>query len=397
MPERIVYMDYNATTPLHPEVKKALVTGFDIFGNASSMHSAGRAAHAEVEKARKIVADFLGALPEEIVFTGGGSESNNTVLQMIDCGSATCTCMSRGRLGLLTTQIEHPSVLNVAQYMENKGISVQYLPVDAFGKVDLDAYRKALERNPALVSIMMANNEIGTVQDIPLLAKMAKERGALFHTDAVQAVGKLPIKVHDMGIDYLSFSAHKLYGPKGVGILYVRKGAPYCTFIHGGHQEEGRRAGTYNTLGIIGLGKAIEVGAREMEEEVSRIRRLRDQLKEGIEERIPDIHINGHPTDILPGTLNVSFRGVEGEAILLYLDLEGIQVSTGSACASGSLEPSHVLLATGVGAELAHGSIRFSLGRENSEEDVAYILEKLPRIIQRLRAMSSAYAMGRSA
>ncbi len=402
MPERIVYMDYNATTPLHPEVKKALVDSFDIYGNASSMHAFGRQAHAEIEKARKIVADFLGAYPEEIVFTGGGSESNNTVLQMIDCGSTTCRCFSMGRIGLVTTQIEHPSVLNVAQYMENKGISVEYLPVDPTGKVDMDAYRKVLEKNPALVSIMMANNEIGTIQDIKTLARMAKEQGALFHTDAVQAVGKLSISVHDLGIDYLSFSAHKLYGPKGVGILYVRRGAPYCTFIHGGHQEEGRRAGTYNTLGIIGLGKAIEVTSREMKEEVARIQRLRDMLRKGIEERIPDIHINGHPTDILPGTLNVSFKGVEGESILLYLDMEGIEVSTGSACASGSLEPSHVLLATGVGPELAHGSIRFSLGRENSVEDVNYVLEKLPPIIKRLRGMSSAYSpsavsLGRSA
>ncbi len=397
MPERIVYMDYNATTPLHPQVKKALVDSFDIYGNASSMHAAGRRAYAEVEKARRVVAEFLGAYSEEIVFTGGGSESNNTVLQMINCGSASCRCIARGKVGLITSRIEHPSVLNVAEFLENKGIRVHYLSVDQTGKVNKEEYRKVLEEHPALVSIMMANNEIGTIQDISELARMAKEKGVLFHTDAVQAVGKVRFSVHDLGVDYLSFSAHKLYGPKGVGILYVRKGAPYCTFIHGGHQEEGRRAGTYNTLGIIGLGKAIEVASREMEEEVSRIRQLRDKLKEGILERIPDIHINGHPTDCLPGTLNVSFPGAEGEAILLYLDMEGIEVSTGSACASGSLEPSHVLLATGVGAELAHGSIRFSLGRENTEEDVEYVLEKLPPIIQKIRSMSSAYAVGRSA
>jgi cysteine desulfurase len=390
-------MDYNATTPLHPQVKKALVDSFDIYGNASSMHAAGRRAYAEVEKARRVVAEFLGAYSEEIVFTGGGSESNNTVLQMINCGSASCRCIARGKVGLITSRIEHPSVLNVAEFLENKGIRVHYLSVDQTGKVNKEEYRKVLEEHPALVSIMMANNEIGTIQDISELARMAKEKGVLFHTDAVQAVGKVRFSVHDLGVDYLSFSAHKLYGPKGVGILYVRKGAPYCTFIHGGHQEEGRRAGTYNTLGIIGLGKAIEVASREMEEEVSRIRQLRDKLKEGILERIPDIHINGHPTDCLPGTLNVSFPGAEGEAILLYLDMEGIEVSTGSACASGSLEPSHVLLATGVGAELAHGSIRFSLGRENTEEDVEYVLEKLPPIIQKIRSMSSAYAVGRSA
>ncbi|HOV37440.1 MAG TPA: aminotransferase class V-fold PLP-dependent enzyme [Spirochaetales bacterium] len=397
MPERIVYMDYNATTPLHPQVKQALVDSFDIYGNASSMHAAGRRAYEEVEKARRVVAEFLGAYSEEIVFTGGGSESNNTVLQMINCGSASCRCIARGKVGLITSRIEHPSVLNVAEFLENKGIRVHYLSVDRTGKVNKEEYRKVLEEQPALVSIMMANNEIGTIQDISELARMAKEKGVLFHTDAVQAVGKVRFSVHDLGVDYLSFSAHKLYGPKGVGILYVRKGAPYCTFIHGGHQEEGRRAGTYNTMGIIGLGKAIEVASREMEEEVSRIRRLRDKLKEGIVDRIPDIHINGHPADCLPGTLNVSFPGAEGEAILLYLDMEGIEVSTGSACASGSLEPSHVLLATGVGAELAHGSIRFSLGRENTEEDVEYVLEKLPPIIQKIRSMSSAYAVGRSA
>jgi len=238
----------------------------------------------------------------------------------------------------------------------------------------------------------MANTEVGTVQDIRRISENAHNHGDLMHTDAVQAVGKLPISVRELDVDFLSFSAHKLYGPKGVGVLYAKRGAPFCTFIHGGHQEEGRRAGTLNTLGIIGLGKAVEVASREMTAREARVRALRDKLRQGIERSIPDIRVNGHPTDNLAGTLNVSFRGAEGESILLYLDLEGIGVSTGSACASGSLDPSHVLLAMGIGAELAHGSIRFSLGGFNTEADVTYVLEKLPGIIAKIRSMSSVYA-----
>ena len=392
MGSRSVYLDNNATTPLHPEVKKCLIEAFDIYGNASSMHGGGRLAFEKIENARKIVADFIGATPEEVIFTGGGSESNNTVLHMIDCGSQSCRCVSRERRGLITTQIEHPSVLNAAQFMEHRGIPVTFLAVDKTGKIDLDEYRRTLSGQTALVSVVLANNEIGTIQNMAEISRLAHEEGALVHTDAVQALGKVPFTVKDLGVDFLSFSGHKLYAPKGVGVLYIKKGSPFCTFIHGGHQEEGRRAGTYNNWGIIGLGKAVEMARLEMDEEIRRLTALRDALRKGIEERIPDIHVNGHPTDTLPGTLNVSFRGAEGEAILLYLDMEGIQVSTGSACASGSLEPSHVLLATGVGPELAHGSIRFSLGRENTEEEVAYVLEKLPPIIAKIRSMSTVYA-----
>lgn len=392
MSDRCVYMDYNATTPLHPEVKKTLIEAFEIYGNASSMHGAGREAAERVEEARRTVAGFLGAEPDEIIFTAGGSESNNTVLNMIDCGSSACRCVSRGKRGVITTTVEHPSVLNAAEFLEHKGVPVTFLSVDAHGKIDMEEYRAALTENTALVSVMMGNNEIGTIQDLPAIARLAREKGALVHTDAVQTVGKVPFDIKELGVDFLSFSGHKLYGPKGVGILYVRKGVPFCTFIHGGHQEHGRRAGTYNSTGIIGLGKAVEMAAREMDGEVSRIWSLREKLRNGIEELVPDIHVNGHPTDTLPGTLNVSFRGAEGEAILLYLDMNGIQVSTGSACASGSLEPSHVLLATGVGPELAHGSIRFSLGRESTGEDVDYVLEKLPGVIQKIRGMSTAYA-----
>jgi len=273
-------------------------------------------------------------------------------------------------------------------------VRVKYLNVDKYGKIDLDQLAGLLGDDVGLVSVMMANNEIGTIQDIETIAKMVHERGALMHTDAVQAVGKLPVDVRSLGVDFLTMSAHKIYGPKGIGALFVKKGVPYCPLIRGGHQELGRRAGTENTLGILGLGKAVEMRAFEMPEEEERLLELKHILRNGIEERIDDIHFNGHPTDSLASTLNVSFTGVEGEAILLYLDIEGIAVSTGSACASGSLDPSHVLLATGVDAELAHGSIRFSMGRESSREEVDYLLDVLPRIIERIRNMSTAYIKG---
>lgn len=395
MSNHLVYMDYNATTPLHPEVKKALTEAFEIYGNASSMHSSGRYAGEKVAQARELVARFIGAEPEEIIFTGGGSESNNTVLNMIDCGSGICSCLARGRRGFVTSAIEHPSIINTAEFLQHKGVPVTFVPVDAQGKVNMEELEAAVSEETALVSVMMGNNEIGTLQDVKTITRLAHERGALMHTDAVQTLGKTPVDVKKLDVDFLSFSAHKLYGPKGIGILYVKKGAPFCTFIHGGHQEEGRRAGTYNTLGIIGLGKAVELASREMGEEVPKLWSLRERLRTGLLEKVPDIHVNGHPTDTLPGTLNVSFRGAEGEAILLYLDMNGIQVSTGSACASGSLEPSHVLLATGVEPELAHGSIRFSLGRETTEEDVDYVLEKLPPVMQKIRSMSTVYG-GRS-
>ena len=394
MSERLVYMDYNATTPLHPEVKKTLAEAFEIYGNASSMHASGRLAGEKVAEAREITARFIGAQPEEIIFTGGGSESNNTVLNMIDCGSGMCSCVAKGRRGIVTTAIEHPSIMSTAEFLRHKGVPVSFVSVDATGKINMEELEAAISDQTALVSIIMGNNEIGTLQDIPAITRLAHERGALMHTDAVQTLGKIPVDVRELGVDFLSFSAHKLYGPKGVGILYVRKGAPFCTFIHGGHQEDGRRAGTYNTLGIIGLGKAMELAAREMEEEVTKLWSLRERLREGLLDAIPDIHVNGHPTDTLPGTLNVSFRGAEGEAILLYLDVNGIQVSTGSACASGSLDPSHVLLATGVETELAHGSIRFSLGRETTDADVDYVLDKLPPIMRKLRSMSPADEKG---
>lgn len=392
MTDRLVYMDHNATTPLHPEVKKTLSEAVDLFGNPSSMHQYGREARSRIEEARESIARFINAEADDIVFVGSGSEANNTVLNLFPCPSACCTRKREGRVEVIATKIEHPCVLETSRCLGVRGVDVHFLNVDATGKIDLNQLKSLLSDDTALVSVMMANNEIGTIQDIKMIAKLVHDTGAFCHTDAVQAVGKIPVDVRDLDVDFLSFSAHKIYGPKGVGALYVRRGVHYCPFIHGGHQEKGRRAGTENTLGILGLAKAIEMREKEMREEEVRLTALKKRLQSGIESRIPDIHINGHPEDALYSTLNVSFERVEGEAILLYLDLEGIMVSTGSACSSGSLDPSHVLLATGASAELAHGSIRFSLGRDNTEADVDYVVEKLAGIIKKLRAMSTVNA-----
>jgi len=389
---RRVYFDHNATTPIHPEVKKALIKGMEFFGNPSSLHQFGRDARKLVEDAREQSAAFINASPEEIIFVGSGSEANNTVINLFSCGGArACELTASGnvRREIITTKIEHPCILESAGCLREQGAPVTYIGVDSFGKVDLEELKKALSEKTRLVSIMTANNEIGTIQDIKKIAGIVHEKGALFHTDAVQAVGKIPVDVKDWNVDYLSFSAHKIYGPKGIGALYVRKGSPFCPFIRGGHQEKGRRAGTENTLGIIGLGKAIELRGKEMNSEFKRLSGLKKKLKEGIEKNIPDISFNGHPVDSLPGTLNVSFSGAEGEAILLYLDLEGIAVSTGSACASGSLDPSHVLMATGIAQEKAHGSIRMSLGRDTTAKDVDYVIKKITQVIKRVREISS--------
>ncbi|MDR2375227.1 MAG: aminotransferase class V-fold PLP-dependent enzyme [Treponema sp.] len=404
MTNRKVYIDYNATTPLKAEVKAAMVKDFEIYGNASSMHGSGRLAHARVEEARAAVARLLGAAPAEIIFTSGGSESNNTVFQTIRSlasgkagneisgkagNHASDPNGKQGRTEIITSAIEHPCVLNSATYLKSLGFTVHFLPVDEYGKIIMDVLKNLAGEKTLLVSVMMANNEIGTIQNIKEIAAIAKKVGAYVHTDAVQAVGKIPVDVKDLGVDYLTMSAHKIYGPKGIGALYVRKGCPLSPLIHGGHQEDGLRAGTYNNIGILGFGKAAELAVEEVEEYGRKLSVLRDRLREGLLARVADIKINGHPTDILPNTLNVSFPGAEGESILLSMDIMGIEVSTGSACASGSLEPSHVLLAIGVGPELAHGSIRFSLGWGITEPDIDYIIETLPPIIERLRAMST--------
>lgn len=391
MGKRRVYLDNNATTPLHPKVQEALKHALPLYGNASSYHSFGREAAQEIDKARENTASFIGAEPGEIIFTGSGSEANNTVLNIF---SWTCSrdeyCFAGGK-ELITSEIEHPCIMETSKCLRARGKQVSYIPVDEYGRIDMKALEGTISSATGLISIMLANNEIGTVQDIRKVSRIAHENDVLVHTDAVQAMGKIPVDVNDLNVDFLSMSGHKIYGPKGVGVLYVRKGTPFCPLIRGGHQEQGRRAGTENTLGIAGLNAAVSACRDEMDEYVPRIRKMRDTLRLGIEERIPDIRINSHPEECLPNTLNVSFDGAEGESILLYLDLEGIAVSTGSACSSGSLDPSHVLLAAGLEPEQAHGSIRFSLGRENTEEDIEYVLEKLPPVIEKIRGMSAAY------
>ena len=387
---RRVYIDYNATTPLKPEVRAQMAADMDVFGNASSMHKSGRLAHARIEQARGQAAKLIGAGPETIVWTSGGSESNNTVFQtmrrLIDHVDAKPG--GQGRFEMITTAIEHPCVLNSARYLDSIGYTVRFLPVDEYGIIKIDELKKALSDKTLLVSVMMANNEIGTVQDIAEISALVKSCGAWMHSDATQAAGKIPVDVEKLGVDYLTLSAHKIYGPKGIGALYVRPGAPLFPLIHGGHQEDGLRAGTYNTLGIIGFGVATELALKELDSYRIEISALRDRLRDGLSASIPGIKINGHPQKMLPNTLNVSFPGAEGESILLSMDLNGIEASTGSACASGSLEPSHVLLAIGVGPELAHGSIRFSLGWGITGDDIDYIIKTVPPIIQRLRVMS---------
>ena len=379
-----IYLDYNATTPMSPEVLDFYKEQLELYANASSLHEDGRRAKKEIEIARKNVADLVNVLPEEIIFTSGGSESNNTVFNtMINLGK------KLGKNLIITTEIEHPCVLEASKRLADFGMEVVYLPVDEYGLVKEDEYKAALERNPLLVSVMTANNEIGTVQDIKKLAQLAHEKGALFHTDAVQAAGKIPVDLKDWDVDYATFSGHKIYGPKGVGALFVKTGCKIEPLIRGGHQEKGYRAGTYNAPSIAAYGKAAELAKADIEHYTTHTKALREKLKNGLLEKIPNIKVNGHPEKVLPNTLDISFPGAEGEAILLHLDLLGVDVSTGSACASGSLEPSHVLMATGLGPELAHGSIRFSFGKYNTEKDVDYILEKFPPVIDRLRKMST--------
>jgi len=391
MQNQYIYLDHNATTPLHPEVRKTLAEMMNEYGNPSSLHRLGRVARQKIETARETIANFIGAFPDELIFVGSGSEANNTVLNSLSCSSQACRLERNLRESIVTTAIEHPCVLETSRCLHERGNPVVYLNVDAQGKIDQDHLRSAVDDHTALVSVMFANNEIGTIQDIKTIAEIVHSRGALFHTDAVQAVGKVPVNVRDLDVDFLTLSAHKIYGPKGIGALYVRRGTPFCPLIRGGHQERGRRAGTENSLGIVAFAKAIEMRALEMESESQRLLQFKQILRAGIEHNIPDVRFNGHPTDSLPGTLNVSFEGAEGESILLYLDLEGIGVSTGSACASGSLDPSHVLLATGIGPELAHGSIRISMGRENTLDEINYAVEALTRVIKKVRAMSTAY------
>ena len=384
MDERIIYLDNNATTPLHPEVIKELIKSFERFGNPSSMHFFGREAIDKVEWAREQLALLINSDASEIIFTGGGSESNNMVLKQFLAPSSL-----KERNKVITSTIEHPSVLETVRVLGTEGMETVFIGVDRKGRLNIEELEKEIDEKTALVSIMFANNEIGTIQDIQKISSIAHKHGALMHTDAVQALGKIRVDVRELDVDFLSFSGHKFYGPKGVGGLYIKKGLKIASLIHGGHQEKGLRAGTINGPGIAGIGKAAEMAMVEMEQDALRMKALRDRLEKGLLESIPSIIINGDPANMLPGTLNISFPGAEGESILLYLDLAGVGVSTGSACATGSLEPSHVLMATGVDVENAHGSIRFSFGRFNVEEDVDYLLSILPGIIDKIRSMST--------
>ncbi len=378
-----IYMDHNATTPLREDVLEAMLPYLrGEFGNASSLHYFGIQARRAVEAAREKVATALGAQLREIIFTGCGTEADNQAIKGV-------MFANRGKGDhIITSRIEHKAVLQTCQYLEKQGFRVTYLPVDEYGLVNPDDVAQAITGRTVLVSVMFANNEVGTIQPIGAIAQVCRERGVYFHTDAVQMVGKLPIDVSELGADLLSLSAHKFYGPKGVGALYVRKGVRVDPLLHGGHQEWGRRAATENVAGIVGLGRALELRLGEMDAEAERLTALRERLYAGLLARIPHVYLNGHPSERLPGTLNVCFEYIEGEGIIMGLDLAGVAVSSGSACTSAELSPSHVLLAMGVHPAMAQGSIRFGLGRENSEADVGYVLENLPPSIERLRAMS---------
>ncbi len=380
---RQVYLDYAATTPTHPDVVKEMLPYFtESFGNPSSIHACGQANRKAVEKARASLAHLLGASEEEIVFTSGGTEADNYAIKGVAFAQK-----HRGN-HIITTAIEHHAVLDTCHFLETMGFKTTILPVDRYGMVDPDNVRRAITPKTILISVMMANNEIGTLQLIADIGRIAKEKDIYFHTDAVQTVGHLPINVNSLGVDLLSLSAHKFYGPKGIGALYVRKGIKLVPLIHGGGQERHRRAGTENVPGIVGMGKAAEIAEKEMEEEEIRLTRLRDKLIAGLTERIHNIQLNGHPRKRLPNNVNVSIAFIEGEAICLSLDMEGIYASTGSACSSGSLEPSHVIMALKPPPEMMRSSMRFSLGKWTTAEDIDYVLEVLPRIVQKLRAMS---------
>ena len=377
------YLDYAATTPTHPEVVKAMLPYFtEAYGNPSSIYACGQEAKGAIEEARAKVADLIGAQDEEIVFTGSGTEADNFAIKGVAYAN------ENKRNHIITTAIEHHAVLETCHFLETKGFKVTYLPVDEYGMVDLEEVRKAITNKTVLISVMQANNEIGIIEPLAEIGKIAKETGIYFHTDAVQTVGHIPVSVDELGIDLLSMSAHKLYGPKGVGALYIRKGTKLLSFMHGGEQERGRRASTQNVPGIVGFGKAVEIARQEMNEEAERVTYLRDKLISGLLAQIDHICLNGHPTNRLPNNVNVSISFAEGESMCLNLDLEGICVSTGSACSSSVTEPSHVLLALGLPPLQAHSSLRFSLGKWTTEEEIDRVLEVLPRIVAKLRAMS---------
>lgn len=384
--KRRVYLDHSATTPVKKEVLDAMLPFFiEEFGNASSIHQFGRSNKAKILEARDTLAKTLGAKSEEIYFTAGGTESDNWALKSV------AEAYEKKGNHIITTKIEHHAILHSCEYLEKHGFTVTYLNVDDQGMINLDDLKKAITEKTILISVMFINNEIGTVQPIAEIGKIAKENGILFHTDAVQAYGHVKIDVNEMNIDLLSLSAHKIYGPKGIGLLYARQSVRLPSFIHGGAQERKRRAGTENVPGIIGFAKAAELAYANLEEHITHLTALRDKLTQRILREIPHCRLNGHPTKRHPGNVNISFEFIEGEALLLSLDMVGIGGSSGSACTSGSLDPSHVLMAIGLPHAIAHGSLRLTIGDATTEEDIDYTVEQLKIIVDRLRQMSPLY------
>jgi cysteine desulfurase len=384
--ERLIYLDNAATTQTAPAVVEAMLPYFtECYGNASSIYSIGTKSKEAITKSRETIAATLGAKPDEIYFTAGGSEADNWALK------ATAEAYAAKGKHIITSKIEHHAILHTCEYLEKRGFEVTYLDVDEFGVVKLDQLEAAIRPDTILISIMFANNEIGTIQPIKQIGEIAKAHGILFHTDAVQAYGQLPINVDELNIDMLSSSGHKLNGPKGIGFLYIRKGVKIRSFVHGGAQERKRRAGTENVPGIVGYGKAAEIAAETMQERTAKEAELRDYLISRILKEIPYARLNGHPTDRLPNNANFCFQFIEGESLLIMLDMEGICGSSGSACTSGSLDPSHVLLAIGLPHEIAHGSLRLTLGADTTREDIDFVVEKVKTIVERLRSMSPLY------
>lgn len=381
-----IYLDHAATTPMRPEVIEEMLPYFrERFGNASTLYSYGQEAKDAMNAAREKVASLINAKPSEIVFTSGGTESDNFAISGIAWAN-----QKKGN-HIITSSIEHHAVLNICKYLEERGFEVTYLPVDNHGLVTPEDVKKAIGKETILISIMHANNEVGTIEPIEEIGEIAREEGIYFHTDAVQTFGHIPLDVTKLNVDLLSASAHKLYGPKGVGALYIRKGVRIVPFLYGGDQEEKRRASTENVAGIVGFGKAAELAMNEMDEEIKHLIPLRDRLIKEILEKIKYTRLNGHPVQRLPGNVNISVEFIEGESMLLQLDMYGVCASSGSACTSSILEPSHVLTAMGIPPEIAHGSLRLTLGKDNTIEDIDYILEVLPSIVERLRAMSVLY------
>lgn len=383
---RQIYLDNAATTPVKKEVLDAMIPYFtEKFGNPSSIYRLGQETRAAIDEAREKVAKAINASPREIFFTGGGSESDNWAIKGIAFANR-----NKGD-HIITTKIEHHAVLHTCKYLEKNGFKVTYLDVDEYGTVNIEQLKESITEKTILISIMFANNEIGTIQPIKEIGSIARENNIYFHTDAVQAIGNIKIDVKDLNIDLLSMSAHKLYGPKGIGALYIRQGVKIDSYMHGGAQEKNRRAGTENIPGIVGFGKAIELAYENIDEHNSKLIKLRDRLIKGIYDNIDYVRLNGHPENRLPGNVNFSFEFIEGESLLLCLDMAGISASSGSACTSGSLDPSHVLLAIGLPHEIAHGSLRLTLGDFNTEEEVDYVIENLVKIVDRLRQMSPLY------